>query len=173
MYGIALDRKPLRQARVGRWGDGAGAGNTVFASLANGRPQAGINNRTWISDVVLRLLNASMSTIIGFGTSHEDAISLVGRALFTRFLGDRGLLPEHMAEPETAATLFDTPDRAEETSAWLDDTFNGDLLPLSPGDECGSVTIHVVEPRKHEEPAAPGVRKRRNGHLGAASCDRV
>ena len=131
VYGIALDRKPLRQARVD-WGDRAGVRHTVFARLANDRPQAGINNRTWISDVVLRLLNGSMSRIISLDAPHEDAISLVGRALFTRFLGDRGLLPEHMAEPETAATLFDTPKAAEETSTWLDDTFNGDLLPLSP-----------------------------------------
>ena len=133
VYGIALDRKPLRQAQVGHWGDGAGARNTVFAQLANERPQAGINNRTWISDIVLRLLNGSMSRIIRLDAPHEDAVSLVGRALFTRFLGDRGLLPEHMAAPETAATLFDTPHAAEATSEWLDDTFNGDLLPLSPG----------------------------------------
>ena len=132
VYCIALDRKPLRQARVGYRSEEAGARSTVFARLANGRPQAGINNRTWISDVVLRLLNASMSKIIGLDASHEDAISLVGRALFTRFLGDRGLLPEHMSEPDTAAMLFDTPAAAEETSKWLDDTFNGDLLPLSP-----------------------------------------
>ena len=131
VYGIALDRKPLRQARVDQWGDDAGTRNTVLTGLANGRPQAGINNRTWISDIVLRLLDASMTRIIGLEASHEDAISLVGRALFTRFLGDRGLLPEHMSEPETSATLFDTPDAAEKTSEWLDDTFNGDLLPLS------------------------------------------
>ena len=95
VYGIALDRKALRRVQVGHWGEDAGARNTAFARLANGRPQAGINNRTWISDVVLRLLNGSMSTIIGLEAigleaSHEDAISLVGRALFTRFLGDRG-----------------------------------------------------------------------------------
>ncbi len=132
VYRIALDRKPLHQARVNCWGNEAGARSTVFARLANERPQAGINNRNWISDVVLRLLNASMSRIIALNVSHEDAISLVGRALFTRFLGDRELLPEHMSVPETAAVLFDTPDAAEETSNWLDDTFNGDLLPLSP-----------------------------------------
>ena len=130
VYRVALDRKSLRQAQVG-WDDDAGANKAVFARLANGRPEAGIHNRTWISDIVLRLLNGSMTRLIELDVSHEDAISLVGRALFTRFLGDRGLLPQGMSEPETTAGLFDTRGAAEVTSGWLDDTFNGDLLPLS------------------------------------------
>ena len=130
VYRIALDRKSLRQARVA-WGDGEGARSTAFARLANGRPQAAINNRTWVSDIVLRLLNGSMTRLIELEVSHEDAISLVGRALFTRFLGDRGLLPESVSLHETTAKLFDTRDVAERTSEWLDDTFNGDLLPLT------------------------------------------
>ena len=132
VYRIALDRKSLRQARV-VWEEGEGAKNTLFARLGNERPQAAITNSGWISNVVLRLLNGSMTRLIGLDVSHEDAISLVGRALFTRFLGDRDLLPKSMSQPETAASLFDTRDMAETTSEWLDDQFNGDLLPLSVG----------------------------------------
>ena len=130
VYRIALDKKSLRQAQVG-WEDGEGAKNTLFARLGNERPQAAITNSGWISNVVLRLLSGSMTRLIDLDVSHEDAISLVGRALFTRFLGDRDLLPDSMSQPETAASLFDTRDMAEETSEWLDDKFNGDLLPLS------------------------------------------
>ena len=132
VYRIALDRKSLRQARVG-WEDREGTKNTWFARLGNERPHAAITNSGWISNVVLRLLGGSMTRLIGLDVSHEDAISLVGRALFTRFLGDRDLLPESMSKPMTAPTLFDTPDGAERTSEWLDDKFNGDLLPLSAG----------------------------------------
>ena len=132
VYRIALDRKSLRQARIA-WEDGEGAKNTLFARLGNERPHAAITNSGWISNVVLRLLSGSMTRLIDLDVSHEDAISLVGRALFTRFLGDRDLLPESMSKPETAATLFDTRDVAERTSEWLDDKFNGDLLPLSRG----------------------------------------
>ena len=132
VYRIALDRKPLRQAQVD-WEDGEGAKNTLFVRLGNERPHAAITNSGWISNVVLRLLSGSMTSLIGLDVSHEDAISLVGRALFTRFLGDRDLLPESMSQPETAANLFDTRDVAEKTSEWLDDKFNGDLLPLSGG----------------------------------------
>ena len=132
VYRIALDSKSLREARV-TWEDGEGAKNTLFARLGNERPHAAITNSGWISSVVLRLLSGSMTSLIGLNVSHEDAISLVGRALFTRFLGDRDLLPESMSKPETAATLFDTCDVAKKTSKWLDDKFNGDLLPLSGG----------------------------------------
>ena len=132
IYRIALDRKSLRQAQVGfeGWGDT----RSTFARLGNVRPQAAITNRGWISNVVLNLLSGSTTRLIDeFKVSHEDAISLVGRALFTRFLADRSLLPRGISEPETAAGLFDTREVAKETSDWLDDTFNGDLLPLSAG----------------------------------------
>ena len=38
-----------------------------------------------------------------------------------------------MSQPGTEANLFDTREMAEETSDWLDATFNGDLLPVSAG----------------------------------------
>ena len=130
IYRIALDSKTLRQARV-RWDEEDSARSTVFARLGNVRPQAAITNRGWISNVVLSLLSGSTTGLIKLKVSHEDAISLVGRALLTRFLADRSLLPDDMSEPATAASLFDFREIAEETSNWLDTTFNGDLLPLS------------------------------------------
>ena len=132
VYRVALDRKSLQQARVG-WEDGNGARSAVFARLGNERPQAAITDRGWISNVVLRLLDGSTTRLIELEVLHEDAISLVGRALFTRFLADRGLLPVGMSQPGTAASLFDTREVAQKTSDWLDETFNGDLLPLSAG----------------------------------------
>ena len=130
VYRIALDRKSLQQAQVG-WEDGDGTRCTVFARLGNDRPKAAIVDRNWIFNIVLRLFSGSTTRVINLGVSHEDAISLVGRALFTRFLADRRLLPQGMSRPSTAASLFDTREMAEETSEWLDATFNGDLLPLS------------------------------------------
>ena len=138
VYRIALDSKRLAQVRVD-WGDGEGTKSTVFPLLCNERPDAEITDRDWISNVVLRLLDGSMTELINLDVSNEDAISLVGRALFTRFLGDRDLLPESMPQaegmPQTdmAASLFDDRDRAKRTSEWLDEKFNGDLLPLSAG----------------------------------------
>ena len=131
VYRIALDKKTLRQARVDRE-ERDSAGFAVLARLGNIRPQSAISQRNWISNVVLNLLTGSTTKLIELeGVSDEDAISLVGRALFTRFLADRNLLPNDMSSPVTATSLFDTREGAEKTSKWLDTTFNGDMLPFS------------------------------------------
>lgn len=67
--------------------------------------------------------------------NRDDVISLVGRALFTRFLIDRGIInkttfPEiyNDGHPECC---FDTRELAARTCQWLNDKFNGELLPLT------------------------------------------
>lgn len=132
VYRIALDRKSPQQALVDM-GDHAPA--TTLARLGNARPDAASGRRGWISNVVLNLLTRSITRLIELeSVTHEDAISLVGRALFTRFLADRDLLPKRMGAAQTPATsLFDHREAAQATSQWLDATFNGDLLPLSAG----------------------------------------
>lgn len=132
VYRVALDKKSPGQARVDWQGEDV-ARSAVFARLGNVRPKASILRRNWISNVVLRLLTGSTRDLTSRGVPDDDAISLVGRALFTRFLADRRLLPDEMADPTTTERLFDTRDEAENTSRWLDDKFNGDLMPLSPG----------------------------------------
>ncbi len=132
VYRVALDRKTIREARVDWEGEDV-AQSAVFARLSNLRPKATITHRNWISNIVLRLLTGSTKTLIELGLPDDDAISLVGRALFTRFLADRRLLPDEKADSSMIAHLFDTRDGAEDTSTWLDDKFNGDLMPLSPG----------------------------------------
>lgn len=129
VYRIALDKHPPRQARIDI---GEGEQHTTLARLANLRPKAAINQRNWISNVVLNLLTRSITRLIELERiTDEDAISLVGRALFTRFLADRNLLPASMLGKNKPASLFDQRAAAENTSRWLDATFNGDLLPLS------------------------------------------
>ena len=64
-----------------------------------------------------------------------DVLSMAGRALFFRFLIDRRIvLPEECTEICPAATdlkdSFSTAEKAAQTSAWLDETFNGDFLQL-------------------------------------------
>ncbi|WP_438384483.1 N-6 DNA methylase [Asaia sp. BMEF1] len=142
VFRIALDNHPLSKVRIKvgtpdeRW--------STFARLGNLRPSAKLQDRTWISGVILRLLDQAISALITqAGLTGEDAISLVGRALFLRFLADRNLLPassEILAEnPEIAAVplaeyeLLDRPELITLSCGWLDRTFNGDLLPLSSG----------------------------------------
>jgi hypothetical protein len=67
-----------------------------------------------------------------------DVLSTTGRALFFRFLIDRRIvledeLSEILPNARDIRDAFSTVDNAAGTSAWLDETFNGDLLPLVEG----------------------------------------
>ena len=105
----------------------------TLAFLGNKRP--GIGGRApWISEVVLDLLSHSIDVLKRrCSVSGEDAISLVGRALFTRFLADREILPALHRDAPDQSEYFDNAVHAEKTSAWLDLTFNCDFLPLTDG----------------------------------------
>jgi len=68
----------------------------------------------------------------------SDVLSLVGRALFFRFLCDRQIVKEENMEAIAPTandlfTCFDTPASSTATCKWLDRTFNGDFLPLTNG----------------------------------------
>lgn len=101
--------------------------------LGNSRPHLSANRR-WINDVILSLLTDALEEMAALEVADSDAISLVGRALFIRFLADRNLLPQEILIAETgaefASNLLDSGPIAIRTSAWLDKTFNGDFLPL-------------------------------------------
>ncbi len=65
-----------------------------------------------------------------------DVLSLVGRALFFRFLRDRRVVQDHdvrriAPQATSIRDCFINAGNAANTSAWLDKTFNGDLLPLT------------------------------------------
>jgi len=143
VYAIALDRKTPAQARVAV-DLSTDAIKDLFPYLANHRPQAARTKQGWISNVVLNLLTEAIDHLIELELEHCDAISLVGRALFARFLGDRDLLPADLAAPDIAAAMFDNADNARATCTWLDETFNGDLLPLS-----GNIFDHLPPEAYH------------------------
>lgn len=65
-----------------------------------------------------------------------EILALMGRALFTRFLLDRGILSASTAPVlwkklgEDGANAFESAVRAAATCKWLDDIFNGEFLQL-------------------------------------------
>ncbi|MCU7865626.1 MAG: SAM-dependent methyltransferase, partial [Candidatus Thiodiazotropha sp. (ex Lucinoma borealis)] len=75
------------------------------------------------------------SGVLSISRDKDEVLPLVGRAVFARFLIDRGIinartfpqLYEPAYKPELA---FSTPELASKTCKWLDDKFNGELLPL-------------------------------------------
>jgi len=133
VYRVSLDKDPISKAIIPLE---LGDTRATFPHLANYRPDVAPHSRRWISKVVLTLLSSSIDELkTQFHVSDCNAISLVGRALFARFLGDRDLLPASLFANglSNAAELFDGADQAANTSKWLDDTFNGDFLPVSAG----------------------------------------
>jgi hypothetical protein len=89
---------------------------------------------------LLKCASAELSGPQGIPLKPLEVLSTTGRALFFRFLHDREIvrrddLPD-ICPTATAGDLLDVfsnASKAAATSAWLDETFNGDLLPLVEG----------------------------------------
>lgn len=127
IHRVALDKNGDRASRIKGLPDDS---RTTFSVLANSRPGIAPSKK-WISGIVLKLLRDAIRSLLKCPEiTRNDAISLAGRALFLRFLGDRDLLPTHLSP---SYELFNTTERAEAASNWLDITFNGDFLPYSDG----------------------------------------
>lgn len=130
VYGVGLDNEQAPDTKV--VDDDGGDTSFFIPHIVNARPPLP-SKTAWISDVILNLLSQALDALTSLGIDSGISISLVGRALFTRFLADRGLLEGQDFAPDEAAiaSLFDTPDSIKIVSAWLDKNFNGDFLPLS------------------------------------------
>ena len=91
-----------------------------------------------IYDLLFRLLNEVTDQLLAtqfLADRHGDVLSLVGRALFTRFLIDRGIINERtfssmFSGENTPEQSFANAENATDTCSWLEANFNGELLPL-------------------------------------------
>ena len=115
-----------------------------FQSLVHGTFEE--NNRLRGTDYIYKkifdlLTQTTNAFVPANGTGKIDALevlSMAGRALFFRFLIDRRIVLENEVSGLEgicpAATelkdAFSSAEKAAQTSAWLDATFNGDFLPL-------------------------------------------
>lgn len=109
---------------------------TFFSRLALGQIEDGEqpDDVDFIFAEMLKLLNHGID-----GIAHQigwpNVLSLVGRALFFRFLCDRhivkpGNLKEIAPVAKSLEDCFANARNAHDTCRWLDKTFNGDFLPL-------------------------------------------
>jgi methylase of polypeptide subunit release factors len=152
---------------------------SLFAQMALGEYEAegAPPEADYVYEAMFKLLTGVADNIVAAntGVDHGDVLSLVGRALFLRFLSDRGVVTEESLKDIAPGArrldeCFANPTRAAQTCHWLDTTFNGDFLPLS---ETGSLAWfqRVVPPEgevlkglravlRNEEPAGGGYQKR-------------
>lgn len=115
--------------------------HTFFQSLAFGTFKVKRHsNPDYVYNRIFKLLDISSKHLISSPCNlpPEDVLSLIGRALFFRFLKDRNIiidadLKEICHQAKRFEDCFSNPAKTALTSAWLDRTFNGDLLPLPSG----------------------------------------
>lgn len=113
---------------------------SMFARMALGEygGKGAPKDADYVFKAMFGLLTEAANNIVAASPKMErsDVLSLVGRALFLRFLSDRGVVTaEHLAEfapgVKKLDDCFENATKAARTCKWLDDTFNGDFLPLS------------------------------------------
>ncbi len=111
---------------------------TFFSRLALGRCEElpGGPDVDFLFQEMFQLVDRTATRLDQLRLRRSDILSLVGRALFFRFLIDRGIVKEadlKRIAPKAGALAqcFDNAENAAATSAWLDRTFNGDFLPLT------------------------------------------
>ncbi len=91
----------------------------------------------YVFKIIHELLSLSSKTLINtYGLNPLDVLSFLGRALFFRFLCDRKIIQPN--EFDTICPQATSPDdcfvnvhNSVATCRWLDETFNGDLLPFT------------------------------------------
>jgi len=158
VYPIHLDRLRLANAmpKIIRVADPRAP--LFFQSLATGTESvAGMPvEADYVFEKIHALLkgaSAELTSPQGTPLKPLEVLSTTGRALFFRFLHDRGIVrPGDLSEICPRVTggdlldVFSNATNAAATSAWLDETFNGDLLPLVEG-----VTPHTSRTQRRRE----------------------
>lgn len=106
-----------------------------YSNLVHGKiPGQESDDPDLVFDEMYKLLLAGADSI-AHKIGRDNTLSLVGRALFFRFLCDRHVITENdrakiCESADVLRACFDNSENAYRTSKWLDDTFNGHFLPF-------------------------------------------
>ncbi len=139
VYPVNLDRSVLVNSRNRTIKRSSPEAPLFFQSVVNGvftlegQPEAPDHVFKTIVDLMTRSSKALIDT---YKLNPVDVLSFLGRALFFRFLWDRKIvqlseLPSVCPKAKFLEDCFRDVENSVETCRWLDETFNGDLLPLS------------------------------------------
>ncbi len=154
-----------------RYTSGTPEALTFFSRLAHGQYDGGGEPKEadYVFSAMFKLVWSVADRLAALNLKRTDVLSLMGRALFFRFLRDRQVVRESDLQniaPKAASIVecFANAENAARTSAWLDKTFNGDLLQLTEDGSTsyfegigqrtgGRVFIHLSAIVKREEPS--------------------
>ncbi len=137
VYPINLDRAILARGYKETIRPDSAAAPLFFQSVVNdlfelkGQPKA----PDYVFEEIHTLMRRSSEKLIET-INPLDVLSLLGRALFFRFLWDRRIIrPDELGaicpQAKSHGDCFSNVACSVATCLWLDETFNGDLLPLS------------------------------------------
>ncbi|SEL78573.1 N-6 DNA Methylase [Atopomonas hussainii] len=122
------------------------SGNTALHDLLSGQnkqktqvsPDIKNADSSWLDAFLFNLLanTAEQLRYSCSGLSDSEILSLIGRCLFVRFIADRKIISDKVAKiisPSAGSLdeLLSSPESVSCTFKWLDQTFNGNILPLS------------------------------------------
>ena len=139
---INLDREELKKVAPFKIDSKKPEAPMFFQSIASGTfSMAGMpKSPDFVFESIFDLMTKSSDMLINkFKLFPLDVLSCIGRALFFRFLRDRKIILEkelqELVSPkiESWENCFSNEDNTISVCNWLDDTFNGDLLPFSQG----------------------------------------
>lgn len=154
LYPINLDRAVLEEAPSVKLTVDSPDAPMFFQKLATGSYaiEGQAQSPDYVFDEIHRLLTSADEDLAGQLLPLE-ILSVTGRALFFRFLHDRRIVrSEELADICPSAhdlrDVFSDAARATATSCWLDETFNGDLLPLV--DDLDSTVSPVARTRAYK-----------------------
>ena len=139
LYPVNLDRAVLDDARSVTLSVDSPDAPLFFQRLATGSfsLKGQVQSPDYVFDEIHSLLASADKELAGQMLPLE-VLSVTGRALFFRFLHDRrivvcGELADICPSADNLKDVFSDAERAAATSCWLDETFNGDFLPLVDG----------------------------------------
>lgn len=121
-----------------RYTPGTPEAQTFFTRLAQGHygGKGEPKEADFVFSAMFKLVWSVADRLATLKIKRADVLSLMGRALFFRFLRDRRVIREDdrrkiAPNADSILNCFDNAKNAASTSAWLDKTFNGDLLSLT------------------------------------------
>ncbi|MFH2218565.1 MAG: N-6 DNA methylase [Pseudomonadota bacterium] len=139
VYPVNLDRSVLVNSRKRTIKKNSPEAPLFFQSVVNGvfTLEGQPETPDHVFKAILDLMTRSSEILIDkFSLNPMDVLSFLGRALFFRFLWDREIvrsseLPSVCPKARLLEDCFRNIENSVETCRWLDETFNGDLLPFS------------------------------------------
>lgn len=105
----------------------------AFPQAGQDTPSPRTSTAAAVHKLLYDLLTDTTQALTRASMDPPGALSLVGRALFIRFLVDRRVLDDRQIQTICGAPTeecFSSAARAAQMCQWLDETFNGDFLPL-------------------------------------------